>query len=139
MASSPKVGTAIPVSGPAPAWLPGGGARHGTADQVEPIFGTGTAGVSGGWRPRYDDGASGGGLDFFGQYRPPQDDHHALFTPLVALNAAAFPASETFSDLRTGASLFMTDLMRGIGVYEFNMQVIAGTLPNQGSVINRFG
>jgi hypothetical protein len=103
------------------------------------VFGGGSVGVSGGWRPRHEDGA-GPGFGYFPWYPSPQQDGDSpLFTPFMALSASAFPASETYSEVRANAPLFLTDLMRAVGIYEFNMRVIAGTLANQGSVINRYG
>lgn len=61
----------------------------------------------------------------------------AQFTPLVGHAAGAFPATQTYSDSRAKPVMFITDFLRGLGVYEFNMKMFAGTMALQGSVCNR--
>jgi hypothetical protein len=116
-----------------------GGGRSTSADRIDAVFGGGSVGVRGGWRPDNDDEA-GQGFYFFGRDPQQQQEHeHALFTPLVSRRAAGFPASEIYSDSRINAPPFLTELSHAVGVYEFNMKAIAGTLSPQGSVINRYG
>jgi hypothetical protein len=62
----------------------------------------------------------------------------AQFTPLVGRAASAYPASESNPDNRSAPPLFITDLLRGVGVYEFNMRIFSGNFQPQGSIINRY-
>ena len=57
----------------------------------------------------------------------------------MARMAAAFPAFDNVNDVRGAAPVFISDLIRGIGIYDFNMKAIAGTLTPQGAVLNRYG
>ena len=41
-------------------------------------------------------------------------------------------------DHRAPPPLFITDLLRGVGVYEFNMRIFAGNFQPQGSIVNRY-
>jgi len=61
-----------------------------------------------------------------------------MFTPLVGRRASAFSASQTMSDLRGGPALFLGDIERAVGRYEFNMRLFAGDFATQGSVFNRY-
>jgi hypothetical protein len=62
-----------------------------------------------------------------------------LFTPLVSLAAATYPAGATFQEESAFQSpLLPTDLQRGVGVYEYYMKVTSGSFADQGKVLNRF-
>ena len=139
MASSPRIGStsAVGASG-APPWLLSGG-NASTGDRVEGVFGGGSVGVGAGWRASNDDEAGKGFYFFGGQQQQPEEFEKALFTPLMSRRAAGFPAVEPYSETRANAVPFLTELQRAVGVYEFNMKAIAGTLSPQGSVINRYG
>ena len=139
MASAPKVG-AVAAAGAttATSWVGAGTSRYTSADRIDGVSGSASIGVRGGWRPSYED-RPGQGFYFFGQYPPQHEPEQPLFTPLVARFASAFPASETYSEIRASTPVFIADLVRGVGIYELNMKVIAGTLNTQGSVINRYG
>ncbi|HIJ62089.1 MAG TPA: hypothetical protein HPQ04_05295 [Rhodospirillaceae bacterium] len=104
-------------------------------DRIDGVSSAVPAGVSGGWRSTYDDNAGQGG---FGQYPGQKTPEMGYFDPLVNRSAAAFSASDSGSDPRLTTRLFLTDLLHGVGVYEFNMKVIAGTLKQQGQVFNRY-
>ncbi len=112
------------------------GSRFTSVDRIEGLFGSQAPGVRGGWRPGYDDWHGQGGFDHY----PQRDEgEHPLFTPLVGRLAGAYPASESAAiGISSAPPLFLTDLLHGIGVYEFNMKVFAGTLTSQGQVINRY-
>jgi hypothetical protein len=138
MASTPKVGAASAASAPSPVgWAAGGGFRHSFGDRVDGVAGAASIGIGSGWRPNYEDRPQG--YFFFGQYPQQHEPEQPLFTALVARSASAFPATETFSEIRAQTPVFIADLLRGIEIYEFNMKVITGTLTNQGTVINRYG
>lgn len=139
MATAPRVAAASPAgpSSSVKGW--GGGASH--HHSVESHDGEGFAtsfGVQPGWRPTYDD-RHGQGYFFFGQYPRKEEPEKHPFTPLMALFAASFPAIAPVSDVRGAAPVFIADLMRGIGIYDFNLRAIAGTLSQQGAVLNRYG
>jgi hypothetical protein len=46
---------------------------------------------------------------------------------------------QPLSDMRAAAPILIADLMRGVGIYDFNLRAIAGTLTPQGAVLNRYG
>ena len=140
MSSAPKVGA---TAGPSPAadvggWGHSGHTSRSSAGQAAGAQGAGSFGVHAGWRPQQDD-RHGQGYFFFGKYPEKDDPKPALFTPIMALFASAFAATEPVMDKSSGPQVFISDLMRGLGVYDFNMKAIAGTLRPQGAVINRYG
>jgi hypothetical protein len=140
MASAPKVGAAAAASGASSVsgWGGGSNSRFSSADRVDGASGVGPFGFDGGWRPTQDD-RHGQGYFFFGQYPKKEDPEQPLFTPLMARFAAAFAAVEPLSDMRPTTPIFIADLMRGVGIYDFNLRAIAGTLEPQGAVLNRYG
>jgi hypothetical protein len=140
MASAPKVGASAAPSGVSPVsgWGGGGGQRHSSADRIDGATGVGSFGVQGGWRPHYDD-RHGQGYFFFGQYPQQENPEQPLFTPLMARLASAFAAVPPVSDIKAAAPVLIADLMRGVGIYDFNLRAIAGTLAPQGAVLNRYG
>ena len=111
------------------------GGRFTSAERIDSVSGAAPPVVSGGWRSSYDDNAGQGG---FGQYPSQQTPEMGHFDPLINRSAGAFPASEAGAEPRLTKPLFLTDLLHGVGVYEFNMKVIAGTLKQQGQVLNRY-
>ena len=141
MATTPRVAAA---SGPGASpsvhgW--GGGAGSAHQHSVGTPGGDGFAtsfGVQPGWAPTYDD-RHGQGYFFFGQYPRKEETEKQPFTPVMALFAAAFPAMTPVNDVRGAEPVFISDLMRGVGIYDFNLKAIAGTLKQQGAVLNRFG
>jgi hypothetical protein len=139
MATAPRVAAASPAGASSSVRARGGGASH--HHSVENYDGEGfttSFGVQPGWRPTYDD-RHGQGYFFFGQYPRKEEPEKHPFTPLMALFAASFPAISPVSDVRGAAPVFIADLMRGIGIYDFNLRAIAGTLTPQGAVLNRYG
>lgn len=140
MASAPKLGAAAAASGASSVsgWSGGGTSRFSSADSVDGVSGVNPFDLQGGWRPTYDD-RHGQGYFFFGQYPKTEDPEQPLFTPLMARFAAAFAAVEPLSDMRPTTQMFIADLMRGVGIYDFNLRAIAGTLAPQGAVLNRYG
>ncbi len=114
------------------------GNRAGASDQIEGLYGSAMVGMSGQWRPNFSDG--GGGQQWF--YRPnqqaQQDQERMPFTPLVGRFASAFPACEAVQEGMGSSPLFLTDLMRGLAVYELNLKLFAPDPSPQGGLINRF-
>lgn len=106
-----------------------------SVERVQGISGTTPVGFSGSWRQKFSDEFSQGGLDTYGQG---QDSSQPQFTPLVARRAAAFPASQSYSDSTSSGTLFSSDLMRAMSIYDFNMKLFAGAYAAHGSVINRY-
>ena len=139
MASTPKVeatGATRPSS--AVRGWGGGGAHSSSVDHSDGEGFTTPFAVQPGWRPTYDD-RHGQGYFFFGQYPRREEPEKYPFTPVMALFAASFPAIENINDVRGAAPLFISDLIRGVGIYEFNLKAIAGTLVTHGAVLNRYG
>jgi len=139
MASSPKV-EAASASGASPSvrgWGGGGGHSSSVGSYDGEGFTTPFS-VQPGWRPTYDD-RHGQGYFFFGQYPRKEEPEKHPFTPIMALFAATFPAIENINDVRSAAPVFISDLIRGVGIYEFNLKAIAGTLVTHGAVLNRYG
>ncbi|MDR3435702.1 hypothetical protein [Telmatospirillum sp.] len=134
MASTPKVGAATATSGiSVPTRVPMDPLYSSTA-QVERVSGAASVGFSDNWRSRYDGAYVD---DDFESQQQSAGRGLPMFTPLVGRLASAFPASLSYSD---GAvpSLFMDDVERGIGTYEFNMKLFAGAYALHGSVVNRY-
>ncbi|HIJ37909.1 MAG TPA: hypothetical protein HPP80_03345 [Rhodospirillaceae bacterium] len=129
VAASPSANVAS-----APSRIAAGG-RFTSTEKIDGAAGSSSVGVSGGWRSTYEGETGQGGL---GQNPQQHSADQNQFTPLIARSAAAFGASENNSDPRLIPSLFLTDLQHGVGVYEFNMKVIAGTFKTQGHVVNRY-
>jgi hypothetical protein len=140
MASTSRVEAAGAPSGVSSVsgWGGGGSHRSSSVERVDGAAGVASFGVQGGWRPTYDD-RHGQGYFFFGQYPEREKPEQQLFTPLVARFASAFAAMQPLSDIRAAAPVLIADLMRGVGIYEFNLKAIAGTLTPQGAVLNRYG
>lgn len=135
MATASKVGAAPPAGITSVTDRTGSGGYFMSGDRIDGASGSQSVGISGQWRPRYDDGGGAGG---FGQYRQPFESD-PQFTPLVGRFAAAFQASETITmETRAAPPLFPSDMTRAVGIYEFNMKVIAGGFKSQGSVVNRY-
>lgn len=111
------------------------GGRFTSADRIDGVSGAATVGVSGGWRSTYEDNTGQGG---YGQNPYQQVPDPAQFSSLINRSAAVFAAGESNAEPRLTTPLFLTDLLHGVGVYEFNMRVIAGTLKQQGQVLNRY-
>src|SRR5579859_1754438 len=139
MATAPRVSPASPAgaSSSVRGWG-GGGGHHHPAESYDGEGFTSAFGVQPGWRPTYDD-RHGQGYFFFGQYPRKEEAEKEPFTPVMALFAAAFPAMTPVNDVRSAEPVFISDLIRGVGIYDFNLRAIAGTLHPQGAVLNRFG
>ncbi|PKU21432.1 hypothetical protein CWS72_26815 [Telmatospirillum siberiense] len=86
------------------------------------------------WRQQNGDQYSQSGFDGYDY----QDPSQPQFTPLVGSRASSFPASQSYSDGVSADTLFGSDVLRALGVYEFNMKLFAGAYVAQGSVINRY-
>jgi hypothetical protein len=141
MATTPRVAAA---SGPGASpsirgWGGSGGAsqQHSVGQYDGEGFAT-SFGVQPGWRPTYDD-RHGQGYFFFGQYPRKEEAEKQPFTPVMAMFAASFPALTPVNDVRSAEPVFISDLVRGVGIYDFNLKAIAGTLKPQGAVLNRYG
>ncbi|HVI51754.1 MAG TPA: hypothetical protein VM661_11130 [Candidatus Sulfotelmatobacter sp.] len=111
--------------------------RSSVFDKVDGAAATSFTSVSDPWRRTYGEGSSDG-FGSFNEQRRQEDSPQNQFTPLVKIQAASFPASEATQDSQFSSSIFIADLMRGLGVYELNMKVCQGVFRNQGSVINRY-
>jgi hypothetical protein len=121
----------------APSWMVGGNVSSG--DRIDAAFGGGSLGVRGGWRPSYDEGSQPG-VYYFSREADQQPDHdHLPYTPLMSRRAAAFAATDVYSETRTNTLPFLTEVAHAVGVYEFSMKAINGTLSPQGATINRYG
>lgn len=139
MATAPRVAAASGAASSPSVRGWGGGATQGHS--AEHYGGDGFAtsfAVGPGWRPAYDD-RHGQGYFFFGQYPRKEESEKQPFTPLMALFAAAFPAMTPVNDVRSADPVFISDLIRGVGIYDFNLRAIGGTLHPQGAVLNRYG
>ncbi len=135
MASAPKVGTAIPTSVTAAARRVVMGSGASGAHSAEGVWATQPTSFDGAWPADFGDGS--GQQQGSDQYPPRHEPGQPQFTPLVGRLAASYPATSGSGEGTPSTPLFLTDLLRGVGIYEFNMKLFAGTLTNQGSVINR--
>jgi hypothetical protein len=106
-----------------------------SADRIESVSGTAQVGFSSYWRPSNDDTFLQSSFDSYGRDQNPSQPQ---YTPLVASQAAAFPASEDYADNGPSVSLFSSDLLRAVSIYESNMRLFSGSYATQGSVINRY-
>ena len=140
MASTSRVEAAgaSPAVSSVGGWSGGGSHRYSSVERVDGAAGVSSFGVQGGWRPTYDE-RHGQGYFFFGQYPEREKPEQPPFTPLMARFASAFAAMQPLSDMRAAAPILIADLMRGVGIYDFNLRAIAGTLTPQGAVLNRYG
>jgi len=92
--------------------------------------------------PKFEDYRQDAG-SWDGQKRRQREDLWAL-TPLMTRFAASFVANEAEAKLGDdadgsfGAVLGRTDVMRGVGVYEHNMQMTSQELRHPGSLLNHF-
>lgn len=108
-----------------------------STERVEGVSGTAPVGLSGYWRQKYGDESGQNNFDGY-DYTSGQDSSQPQFTPLVARQASAFPASQSYSDGVSADTLFGSDLLRAVGIYEFNMKLFAGAYVAHGAVINRY-
>ena len=139
MASAPKVGpTTAPAGASAVSGWRGAGRRYSLDSPLDGSGGVDSFGVQGSWHPG-DDDRHGQGYFFFGQYPEKEDQDPPLFTPFMALRASGFAAVEPLSDIRSQQPVFSADLIRGVGIYDFNLKVIAGTWATHGALLNRYG
>ena len=108
--------------------------RVASSDQIDTVFGANFSAIDL-WDQRNGSSNSGqgGGNQNLPQREPSQDP----FTPLVGRTASAFPASEEAAvGGYPSANLFLSELQHGVGVYEFTLKVVGGSLKNQGGVFN---
>ena len=141
MATTPRVGaaSATGASSSVRGWGGSGGSAHNhSVEQYDGESFATSFGVQPGWRPTYDD-RHGQGYFFFGQYPRKEEPEKHPFTPLMALFAASFSGMVPVNDVRGAPPVFLSDLMRGVGIYDFNLKAIAGGLYPQGAVLNRYG
>jgi len=113
----------------------GAGGRFTSGDQVEGLSGSPFVSLSGQWRAADNGGLGQGNV----QQWLRQPGSQIIFTPLVGLAAASYPATASVqveSGFQNNQSA--SDLQRGVGVYEHYMKVTSGSLRSQGSVVNRF-
>lgn len=138
MAVQPSASQVQPATGPAASGRIGGvGSRFSSGDQIEGASGSPFVNLADQWRTGNDPGLSTGQQNanqwLRGQGTP------ILFTPLVSMAAASYPAGATFQEETTiQAPLLPTDLQRGAGMYEYNMRVTSGSTADKGKVVNRF-
>jgi len=139
MALEPSVAALQPAAAPMAPNQVGIGGRFATGQQVEGMGGSPFVNLSGQWRAANEGGMGAGpGQGNLNQWLR-QGGTPILFTPLVALAAASYPAlADVQSEQGFAATLSQTDLQRGVGVYEYYMKVTSGSFANQGSVVNRF-
>lgn len=135
MATPPDISPAQPIGATAAPGRVAMGSRFASADRVDGLAGGPFLGINGQWGAAKEGYSGDGG----GDRSPSRQGRQSLSTPLVFSAAAAYPAKEaTIGEGRSGPSLFLTDLQRGIGIYEYNMKVTAGSLRTQGTVINHY-
>jgi|GEM_PF-1878007 len=142
MTSTSRVSASSAVSASTANGRLAAGSRATVVDRVEELNPTSFLGIADPWR-RASGGSAADDFRQFSQqnqqWQQQQDAPQTSFTHLVKLNAAAYPASEANQEGKVPSSpTFITELSRGIGVYEVNMQICAGLFNNQGSVINRY-
>lgn len=113
------------------------GSRFSPGQRIDGLAAGPFVSFDGQWLPPGDQGSRTGQGGFV-PYSPPSPPPPV--TPLVFRTAAAFAAQDFLEALGAGGEppLFLTDLQRGVHIYELNMRVIAGTRNNQGTVVNRF-
>jgi len=135
MSSSPRVSATASSSAISVPTRVVTGPSFTSADRIESVSGAAQVGFSNYWRPSNDDTYL---QNNFESYRRGQAPSQPQFTPLVASRAAAFPASEDYADSLSSVSLFSSDLLRAVSIYESNMRLFSGSYATQGSVINRY-
>ena len=107
------------------------------SDRVDAPFGSSYTSLNDPWRSSFGDSGQGG----FGQSAQDWNNDRSaesFYTPVVLLAAAAFPASETNPDSKFSRQVFIADLQRGVGTYEFNMKICSGAFASQGTLVNRY-
>ena len=118
----------------------GGSAGRAMSDRVDAPFGSSYASLNDPWRRSFGDSGQGGFGGFGQSAQDWNNDRSAesFYTPVVLLAAAAFPASETNPDSKFSRPVFIADLQRGVGTYEFNMKICSGAFASQGTLVNRY-
>jgi hypothetical protein len=113
------------------------GGRFSSADQIESASGSPFINLAGEWRTGNDPGLSTGQQNADQWLRG--KGQQILFTPLVSMAAASYPAGASFQeDSSFQSAMLPTDLQRGVGTYEYNMKVTSGSFADQGKVVNQF-
>lgn len=140
--SSSKVSTATTVGTSSAPARPAATARAFSATgmpQIENIHYGVPAGPDRDWVRSEEWGTGGGsGTRQRGHARHAVEDE---FTPLVGRLAAAHSANEQApppASASTRSKAFVADIHRGVGIYETNMKVIAGTSRTLGRAFSRY-
>jgi hypothetical protein len=145
MAVQPSTAQVQPTAAPAASGRVGSGGRASASEQIEGASGSPFINLADQWRTGNDGGMSTGMST--GSQQQQQTANQwllgkgtpILFTPLVQLAAASYPAGATFQEENTFQTpVLPTDLQRCVGVYEYCMRVTSGSVADQGKVINRF-
>jgi hypothetical protein len=138
MAVQPSTSQVQPTAGPAASGRIGGGGRASASEQIEGSSGSPFVNLADQWRTGNDPGLSTGQQQNANQWLRGQGTQ-IIFTPLVSMAAASYPAGASFQEETTMQSpLLPTDLQRGAGMYEYNMRVTSGSTTDRGKVVNRF-
>jgi hypothetical protein len=145
MAVEPSTTQVLPTAGPAASNRIGGGGRASASEQIEGASGSPFINLADQWRTGNDAGLSTG-LSTSSQQQQQTANQWLrgqgtpiLFTPLVSLAAASYPAGATFQEENSFQSpLAPSELQRAVGVYEYCMRVTSGSTADQGKVVNRF-
>jgi hypothetical protein len=135
MSESAKVGATASLGVTSAANRAAASSRFSSADRVEGLNGGNAVGTYSQWRPGDNDSNAQGG---FNPYSSRGGQPLDTYTPFTLQTAALYRADGSSQDIRASTPVFLSDLMRGIGIYEFNMRIFAGTQNVQGSVINRY-
>lgn len=144
MAIEPSASQVQPTAAPAaPGRVGGVGGRFSSTDQIESASGSPFVNLADQWRTGNDPGFATGQFTTGQQQNADQwlrgKGTQILFTPLVSMAAASYPAGATFQEEGSTQSPPMpTDLQRGVGAYEYYMKVTSGAVGDQGKVLNRF-
>ncbi len=138
MAIEPSASQVQPTAAPAASGRVGSGSRVSSGDAIEGSSGSPFVNLADQWRTGNDPGLSTGQQQNANQWLRGQGTP-IMFTPLVSLAAATYPAGATFQEENTfQPPLLPTDLQRGVGVYEYYMRVTSGSMSDQGKVVNHF-
>ena len=90
------------------------------------------------WRRTLQDAGGGGSSGGAPRDQSRSGGRSPSATPLMIRQAASFAAAQSSVDGLFPSQLFLSDTMRGIGVYEFNMKLMTGAPPNLGRVYSGY-
>lgn len=124
------------IAAPGIAPARGGGGAPLASDRVDPASPTSFASISAQSRSPTD---AQGGQPFYSDVSQQGNGSRSWLTPLIFRAALGFAAVAPLQgDWRAGGPTFLTDLQHGVGVYEYNMKIQAGSAALPGGVINQF-